>query len=432
MADAVNPTPTGLPDNSAVSVAPQTPAQQLAGQALPALGPTDSPIQSQAPAQATPGAGSLPQAGAQPAGPFSLMEAMRASGLQADGFQNEQQAWQAISGALREAQQLRQQVIQQHLQQQNLPGAGAAQPAAPAPQQPESWWKAPKIERAWLEKVQRDPQTGAIVPKDGVSFDIARQVENWLSWRQETEQKFYDDPLAVLGPGIEQKVAPLVEKAIEARLGQVRMQAQAAEFERQNAAWLYQGDAQGNLLYDQATRQPILTQAGQAFTTTVQALRQAGVQDLDTLTKLAMQQVHYQALLAQQQNPSAQPPVPGSQQPTPGLPPVAPQFQPPPQPAFPQQPPAYQAPQQNGNPMWVARPVSAHQLPEQPAQPTPAQRDAQIRQQYLPGYGVNRLAQMGGSTQQPQDPENHLQNGALNLQQMMLQQARQEGLLNGV
>lgn len=209
---------------------------------------------------------------------WSLREYAKGKGLTAlESFKDDQTAFDHLLGTtasqLRQAQQYRQ-FYEQHApefteyqkwkQQQAEAAKQAAQPAKPK-------WSPPEYNERWNQMVQRDPETGRLLPVDGAAPDLPQKLANYKAWQVETLQKMLHDPEGTLYPLFEDKV----QAAIEARLNawqesQAPKQA-VHEFVQQNADWMYQQDQYGRKVIGNAGL-PVWSPAGEVFVRETQAL----------------------------------------------------------------------------------------------------------------------------------------------------------------
>src|SRR5207237_2653822 len=111
------------------------------------------------------------------------------------------------------------------------------------------------------------------VPQDAsnpAAWQAVNQVSRYLQWRQETEQKFFDDPFAVLKPGLESEV----DRVVQARLAQYQQQAETQRlltgYQQEFGQWAHVKDAQGQVVRD-PTGAAVLTPTGRLFSQHVQA-----------------------------------------------------------------------------------------------------------------------------------------------------------------
>ena len=160
---------------------------------------------------------------------------------------------------------------------------------------PETYFKQKWNEPAWNQEwdyaeqhgvVQRNPESGFYEPVQGretMAMPIVDKMNQALmarqqQWQQITQgnpyQMFYE---ALLEP-MQKAWQSDLNQAVEERLSSRDTESLVNDFEKQNAGWLYQKNDTG---------QQLMTEKGQAFYQTINELRDAGVNDPQTLLKLA-------------------------------------------------------------------------------------------------------------------------------------------------
>ena len=115
--------------------------------------------------------------------------------------------------------------VQQYIQQQR---AMQQQPAGRAPWQPPEW------NPAWVNMVERDPNTGMLFAKPGVNPQIAEKVQQYAEWRDQ----FLDDPAKTLQPMIEHRARELIQQEFATH----RQTVEADNLVAENANWMFQAD----------------------------------------------------------------------------------------------------------------------------------------------------------------------------------------------
>jgi hypothetical protein len=152
----------------------------------------------------------------------------------------------------------------------------------------------PEFDPRWRQQIVRDPQTGELRPANGAPLDVVSKFTKYANWRQDWEDKFSQDPIGALKPGLEEFVRPLVQQAIQDSFQQYRGETFAQNFVQQNSDWLHQRDAQGNVLRDPVTGREVLTPIGAEFGRHVAELERAGIRDLSLQQQIARERVELQ------------------------------------------------------------------------------------------------------------------------------------------
>ncbi len=187
------------------------------------------------------------------------------------------------------AEQLREFVQQRQAQR--------VQPPAP------NAWDPPEFNEAWLQQVERDPETGLVRSKAGYDPQLAEKVQAHLDW----QRKFIANPGATVGPMIEARARDL----IEARFAEHQQRSQADQLVQSHSPWMFQALPDGRrqmtpegLLYAQAAR--ALWDSGLRDVRTLDAAATAAVENMVLRRKLAVANPQAQAQ-AQAQSPTLNP-----------------------------------------------------------------------------------------------------------------------------
>lgn len=155
-------------------------------------------------------------------------------------------------------------------QQQQTP-AGAQQPAP-------KLWDAPEFDPQWETLVARDSH-GNIIPAPGAPPDIAMKYQRYVAWAQDRARQMVRDPIATLGPIIEDIAEKKAKALYEQNISQLRTQNVWERFANENSQWMVARDQQGQPMIDRLTGQPMLTLEGQQFDRYLQQANQYGVKD---------------------------------------------------------------------------------------------------------------------------------------------------------
>lgn len=174
-----------------------------------------------------------------------------------------------------------------------------------------NWWKAPEYDPTWASRLMRDPTTGEIRALPGQPPDLVQKYTAWAEHQRTFMDRFAQDPIQAIRPGIEQVVQQMAGQIVEQQLTAYRQQSEAQSFVQEHSEWLHARDAQGRLIPDARTGMPALSPLGQRFLGYVQQAEQIGLRDVRAQREHALGLVQRDYLLAQAQ---------GGQRPAPGTP----------------------------------------------------------------------------------------------------------------
>ena len=230
-----------------------------------------------------------------------MREHLKARGLDPSRFQDDQQVLDYLVQVYGESERARPYAdlgrryapYQSHLDQ--LLAQQAQQQAAPAAQK--KWWTAPDYDSSWMSQVDVD-EKGNLVPKPGADPMLPQKIAEWRRHQREVYDAFAADPMELLGPGIEERVVPLIQKAIQEHLGQFSDQTFAQQLIQSNADWLYQKDQAGGFLTNPATGRRMLSYYGQRYHQAVNDLAASGVSDVRAQDQLARKILAGEAAMA--------------------------------------------------------------------------------------------------------------------------------------
>jgi len=172
-------------------------------------------------------------------------------------------------------------------------------------QQQSQWFKAPEYDPRWQSMITRDPATGKLVPADGAPPDIVQKYTAWASHQREFLDKFSQNPIDAIKPGLQQMVQELFQQQFQQQFGQIQQQQAARQVLEQNASWLYEKD--------QRTGQPKLSVWGERYHQYVQQAERRGLQSVQDVHDVAFAMVERDFLrarsqgLGQQQQPAGDP-----------------------------------------------------------------------------------------------------------------------------
>jgi hypothetical protein len=318
---------------SAVASAP--PDQTQTPPAAPAPAHDPSAAASQLTGTTSPGAGEGTQTGASPlpgaANPQAAAQAqtvrdvLATMGLQAGQFGSDQAALQYLVAQAQQAQQLQQLVpyAQQYMQHAGQFQQWMAQQQLHVQQQQQAqqqkWWEAPEYDPSWAQKIVRD-QAGNLTVLPGNDPSIIQKYMKWAEHQTQFLNKFSQDPLGAIKPGIEQLIEQKAQQLFQQQYAQIQEQQTATTFLNQNSGWLHERDATGNLVPDPRTGQPMLSGMGRVFAQFVQEAEGLGLRDSYSQQRYAMAQLKAAYLESKfQQQPQAAGAQPGQPNPADAL-----------------------------------------------------------------------------------------------------------------
>lgn len=190
--------------------------------------------------------------------------------------------------------------FQKWLENQNRGG----QQAAPAQQQPQSWW-APPAEHAEIQRIvdqwyMTDPQTGQLRPRDGAPLSAIQKVHDYAEYQRNWQHKLFHNPQEALRGAIQEEAKKLFMEQSQ----QQQAIATSQSILQRNADWLFYKDQRGTPMHG------YYTPAGLQFFDYVSKIEQMGVRDPRQVEFLALSMLQRDTLLNQQapQQPQQQPP----------------------------------------------------------------------------------------------------------------------------
>lgn len=264
----------------AIPSATSQPTPQAPAPSAPAPAPAPSP------APAAPSA----QGAAQPSP--GVLDQLRSYGLEGN-FQTEQQALQHLAQVARQASEWRQlagygqQYLQHQQEFQEFQRQRQEQQARQQAQQ-QSWWKAPEYDPSWLSKVYRDPQTGELRSLPGHDPLIVQKLMAWTDHQRGFLDRFAQDPMKAIQPGIEQLIDQRAQQLIQQHLGGYQERSQARQIVSQHGSWIYERGNDGQPLRDPATNQPVLNEWGKRYAHYVAQAESMGVRSVEQQNELAL------------------------------------------------------------------------------------------------------------------------------------------------
>lgn len=158
-------------------------------------------------------------------------------------------------------------------------------------EQREGWWKAPEHDPGWTGKLYKDQQTGEIKVLPGNDPSILNKYNAWLGHQQQFLDKFSQDPISAIKPGIEQVARQVAQEIIQQQLGGYQDSQLAGNFVAQNSSWLHERDQAG-----QSTGR--LSPAGQTFARYVREAEGKGLRTVQDQQDYALTKLQRDAAVA--------------------------------------------------------------------------------------------------------------------------------------
>lgn len=224
-------------------------------------------------------------------------------GVDLSSYQSDHEALQHLLGTYRQAQDLQGlarlgQEFLPHRERYNawLQEQRAAEQAKQQAQQ--AWWKKPEYDPSWMNKLTRDPQTGEVRPIPGADPGLVSKYMAWVEHQRGFLDKFSQDPMEAIGPGVKEIASQVAQQLIQQHLGGYQEQVSAKSLVS-NLPWLYQQDEQGNTYQDPRTGRPVLSQMGQRYAGYVAQAEQMGLQGVQAQHNYAVGMAQRDFLLTQ-------------------------------------------------------------------------------------------------------------------------------------
>lgn len=257
-----------------------------------------------------------------------MRDYLRQQGINADHFHDDQAALNFLLGQLRtSAQQIDEMrywaglgqaayAAQQHGAPE--PAAQTAPQAPGAPQEP-AWkklWQVPEWREEWANDVHWNPQTGRFEPNHQyVHPKIVQAANERQAWKKQALDKLLNNPFDLVWEGTQDRIQQLLEEREQqilekvAQIFQNRQQDQfVIETVNQNASWMYERDANGNLIMDphpSGQAFPRLSQHGRRYAECIMWLKKQGIVDPQAQHEGAMRMMGSMLAGAPQQAPQA-------------------------------------------------------------------------------------------------------------------------------
>lgn len=164
-----------------------------------------------------------------------------------------------------------------------------AQQGQQQPQQKPGWWQAPPYDPSWEHMVVMG-QDGSLQARPGADPSIPMKLAQWRQFQRSKLDEFAQDPMKLLGPGLQEQLSKIVDQQVQARLAATEGNRFSQEYVQRNAGWLFE-QQNGQTTRDPFTGQPKLSAAGQKFAGYVRQLEAAGLSDVRLVQQQAQAMV---------------------------------------------------------------------------------------------------------------------------------------------
>jgi hypothetical protein len=163
-------------------------------------------------------------------------------------------------------------------------------------------WNRPDYDPTWDRMVQMDSDTGTYVGiNPQVPLEVVQGVNKYADWMRGNQRTFFEEnPYRTMYDAIREPLLNDMRQEMETAQQSQQQNQNIADFEQQNAQYLWQHDAGNQPVYDQMTGQPQMTPYGQRFYQNVDYYTQNGITDPQVLVHEAAKSAHYDLLTAQQ------------------------------------------------------------------------------------------------------------------------------------
>lgn len=190
-------------------------------------------------------------------------------------------------------------------QPQLPPGQGGGGPAAPA-----NPFGVPAFDISQISMLRRNPETGQYEAVMGAPPGLAQQAEQYQQAVVQATHNFFQNPEKYLEGIVRKLASEVADQRSQTHLGQYQNQQFAQTTLAQNAEWMYERDAAGNVVqdWDMNSGRPKakLSPWGHEYARRVIELNQQGITNPQLQHRLAiegLQNLAYQVMQRQQQQP---------------------------------------------------------------------------------------------------------------------------------
>ena len=184
----------------------------------------------------------------------------------------------ALIGQAQRSEQLEQE--RQYLLSQQQ--AAAQQVQKPVEGAGDPWWKKfwspPEYDPSWEQMLEVDDK-GQVRGKAGAPPDLPWKHAQYASYRRQQADRMMANPYEFFEPAIKHLAEQVADTRFQSGLKQYEEAAYAASFVK-NTPWLYQRDAQNQVILNPVNGQPQYSEMGRSFAGHVASLDQQGVKDI--------------------------------------------------------------------------------------------------------------------------------------------------------
>lgn len=109
-------------------------------------------------------------------------------------------------------------------------------------------WNPPEFDERLVDMWVTTDEAGNRQWKPGTPQSVIESAANYYNYISRFDQQFRKNPYEAFQPFVDKRAQEVAEELINKRLEQTMARQKMLEYERQNAAWIYDHDEQGNLL----------------------------------------------------------------------------------------------------------------------------------------------------------------------------------------
>jgi hypothetical protein len=194
----------------------------------------------------------------------SLRDAAKEAGMDLPG-DNDEEAFKHLLGQATKAREYEELLAQQQaqLQAQLLNQQQQQQPEPPKePEVPleQRYWNAPDYDPTWLRQVQQG-EDGTLQPVAGASPDVVAKLQNWATFQQQQQDRFWQNPVAFMRPIIEAIADEKARGQLDSFASTFQENQAARDIIAQNAEWMVERTPEGKTsltaegkVYDEAIK----------------------------------------------------------------------------------------------------------------------------------------------------------------------------------
>lgn len=202
----------------------------------------------------------------------SIRDAAGGLGYDLSSYETDESALQHLTDRSKEFDRQAETIrhYEQLLQQQQQPAQ--PQETQTQPDVPDWKWQPPPYNQSWLNQAERDPESGHLRPINGGSPGQVAQLQNFMDYRADQMDRFWTQgPHEYLKPYFDEQMAAStesikeeVQRMIDASLGSQRAATEADMFLESNP-WVYQRDANDQVVRNTITGNQELSEEGKMF-----------------------------------------------------------------------------------------------------------------------------------------------------------------------